>query len=185
MIKVSDCKYREVLDKSKQRGEVFFGCDQQFLNALLMKLKVIFCCHCTTQTVANEPPNEITTLAFRVPFGTRYISYSAVAILRPRNIAPQRHFESSYLRRMQEAIFMEAVFAKLAWRAGSVHGGSWAQVVFYMPNEEVLKKDDLSRELCFVLYGACHLIEDDKVKRVVRHDVIRRAQNLPVLRAHP
>ena len=26
-------------------------------------------------------------------------------------------------------------------------------------------------QLCFVLYGACHLIEDDKVKRVVRHDV--------------
>ena len=28
-------------------------------------------------------------------------------------------------------------------------------------------------QLCFVLYGACHLIEDDKVKRVVRHDVSR------------
>ena len=86
MIKVSDCKYREVLDKSKQRGEVFFGCDQQFLNALLMKLKVIFCCHCTTQTVANEPPNEITTLAPRVPFGTRLR-----LIFRSRDIATTQY----------------------------------------------------------------------------------------------
>ena len=45
------------------------------------------------------------------------------------------------------------------------------KVVFYMPNEEVFKKDDLSRELAFVLHGACHLIEEDKVARVVRHDV--------------
>ena len=45
------------------------------------------------------------------------------------------------------------------------------KVVFYMPNEEVFKKDDLSRELCLVLHGACHLLDEDKVKRVVRHDV--------------
>ena len=82
-IRVSQCKYLEVLEKCTHRGEIFFGCDQQFINALLMKLKV----------------------------------------------------------------------------------------VFYMPNEEILKKDDLARELCFVLNGACHLIEDEKVKRIVRHDV--------------
>ncbi len=40
-----------------------------------------------------------------------------------------------------------------------------------MPNEEVLKKGDLSRELCLVLYGACRLMEDEKVKRIVRDDV--------------
>ena len=45
------------------------------------------------------------------------------------------------------------------------------QVVFYMPNEEVLKKDDLSRELCFVLHGACLMMQEDRVKRVVRDDV--------------
>ena len=45
------------------------------------------------------------------------------------------------------------------------------KVVYYMPSEEVFKKDDLSRELCLVLHGACHLMDDDKVKRVVRDDV--------------
>jgi hypothetical protein len=40
-----------------------------------------------------------------------------------------------------------------------------------MPNEEVLKKGDLSRELCLVLHGACRLMEDEKVKRIVRDDV--------------
>ena len=40
-----------------------------------------------------------------------------------------------------------------------------------MPNEEVLKKGDLSRELCLVLHGACRLLEDEKVKRIVRDDV--------------
>jgi hypothetical protein len=46
-----------------------------------------------------------------------------------------------------------------------------AQVVYYMPHEEVFKKDEISRELCLVLHGACHLVEDDKVKRIVRDDV--------------
>ena len=45
------------------------------------------------------------------------------------------------------------------------------KVVYYMPSEEVFKKDEISRELCLVLQGSCHLIEDDKVKRVVRDDV--------------
>jgi len=45
------------------------------------------------------------------------------------------------------------------------------KVVYYMPNEEVLKKGDLSRELCLVLHGACRLMEDEKVKRIVRDDV--------------
>ena len=45
------------------------------------------------------------------------------------------------------------------------------QPVFCMPNEEIFKKDDLSRQLCFVLKGACHLMEDEKVKRIVRDDV--------------
>jgi hypothetical protein len=45
------------------------------------------------------------------------------------------------------------------------------RVVYYMPSEEVMRKGDLSRELCFVLHGACHLMEDDKIHRVVRHDV--------------
>lgn len=45
------------------------------------------------------------------------------------------------------------------------------KVVYYMPNEEIFKKDDLSRELCLVLQGACYLMDDDKVKRVVRDDV--------------
>jgi hypothetical protein len=48
------------------------------------------------------------------------------------------------------------------------------RVVYYMPGEEVMRKGDLSRELCFVLHGACHLMEDDKVQRVVRHDVRAR-----------
>lgn len=82
-IKVSNAKYRSVIDKCATRGQLFFGCDPQFLNALLMKLKV----------------------------------------------------------------------------------------VFYMTNEEVFRKDDLSRELCMVLHGACYLMDEDKVKRVVRHDV--------------
>ncbi len=45
------------------------------------------------------------------------------------------------------------------------------QPVFYMPNEEVIKKDDLSRELCLVLKGACICFQDDKVKKIVRDDV--------------
>ncbi len=43
--------------------------------------------------------------------------------------------------------------------------------VFFMPNEEIFKKDDLSRQLGFVLNGACYLMDDDKAKRVIRHDV--------------
>ena len=82
-IKVSNCKYRGVIDKCTGRGEVFFGCSPQFLNALIMKLKL----------------------------------------------------------------------------------------VFYMPNEEIFRKDDLSRQLGLVLKGACFLMEEDKVKRVVRDDV--------------
>ena len=82
-LKVSSCKYRGVIDKCTARGEVFAGCSAQFLNALLMKLSL----------------------------------------------------------------------------------------VFYMPNEEVYKKDDLSRHLSLVLHGSCNLVEDEKVKRVVRHDV--------------
>mmetsp|Transcript_52630 Transcript_52630/g.138160 ORF Transcript_52630/g.138160 Transcript_52630/m.138160 type:complete len:327 (+) Transcript_52630:1-981(+) len=90
MIKVSECKYRDVVEKCTARGEIFHGCEPQFLSALLMKLNV----------------------------------------------------------------------------------------VFYMANEEVFKKDDMSRELCFVLHGACTLMEDDKIKGVVRHDVPNMA---PVL----
>ncbi len=82
-LKVSSCKYRGVLDKCAARGEAFYGCSAQFLNAMLMKFLL----------------------------------------------------------------------------------------VFYMPNEEVYKKDDLSRQLSLVLHGACNLMEDDKVKRVVQHDV--------------
>ena len=82
-MKVCSCQFRGVLDKCTGRGEVFFGCSQQFLNALMMKLKL----------------------------------------------------------------------------------------VFYMPNEEVIKKDDLSRHLFLVLRGACHFLEDDKVKKIVRDDV--------------
>ncbi len=82
-IKVSNCKYRGVIDKCTTRGEVFFGCSAQFLNALVMKLSL----------------------------------------------------------------------------------------VFYMPNEEIFKKDDLSRQLGLVLKGACYLMDDDKVKRIVRDDV--------------
>jgi hypothetical protein len=40
-----------------------------------------------------------------------------------------------------------------------------------MPNEEVMTKGDLSRELCFVLHGACHVMQEDRIKRVVRDDV--------------
>ena len=82
-IKLSDCKYRGVLDKCTPRGQAFFGCEPLFLDALLMKLKV----------------------------------------------------------------------------------------VYYMPSEEVFKKGDISRELCFVLQGACHLMDEDKIKRVGRDDV--------------
>jgi hypothetical protein len=53
------------------------------------------------------------------------------------------------------------------------------QVVYYMPNEEVLKKGDLSRELCLVLHGACRLMEDEKVKRIVRDDVSPSESYLP------
>ena len=45
------------------------------------------------------------------------------------------------------------------------------KLVFYMPNEEIIKKDDLSRQLFLVLRGACHFLEDDKVKKIVRDDV--------------
>ena len=44
-------------------------------------------------------------------------------------------------------------------------------LVFYMPNEEIFKKEDLSRHLGLVLKGACYLMDDDKVKRIVRDDV--------------
>ena len=40
-----------------------------------------------------------------------------------------------------------------------------------MPNEEIFKKDDLARELALVNHGACYIYEDEKVSRVVRHDV--------------
>jgi hypothetical protein len=90
-IKLSDCKYRGVIEKCTPRGQIFHGCDAQFLNTLLMKLKV----------------------------------------------------------------------------------------VYFMPSEEVFKKDEISRELCLVLHGACHLIEDDKVKRVVRDDVRQPTTFLP------
>ena len=82
-IKVSNCKYRHVIDRCTTRGEVFHGCNHQFLNTLLMKLKL----------------------------------------------------------------------------------------VFFMPNEEIFKKDDLARELTLVHHGACYIYEDEKVSRVVRHDV--------------
>ena len=82
-IKVSNCKYRNVIERCTARGEVFHGCNRQFLNTLLMKLKL----------------------------------------------------------------------------------------VFYMPHEEIFKKDDLARELAMVHYGACFIYEDEKVSRVVRHDV--------------
>ena len=80
---MSSCKYKSVIDRCTARGEAFYGCNPQFLNTMLMKLKL----------------------------------------------------------------------------------------VFFMPNEEVFKKDDLSRELALVHYGACSIFEDDKVARVVRHDV--------------
>ena len=41
-IKLVDCKYRGVIEKCTPRGQIFFGCDPQFLNALLMKLQVRF-----------------------------------------------------------------------------------------------------------------------------------------------
>jgi hypothetical protein len=44
-------------------------------------------------------------------------------------------------------------------------------LVFYMPNEEIFKKDDLSRQLGLVQKGACYIMDEDKVKRVVRDDV--------------
>jgi hypothetical protein len=45
------------------------------------------------------------------------------------------------------------------------------KLVFFMPNEEIFKKDDLARELALVHHGACFIYEDEKVSRVVRHDV--------------
>ncbi len=45
------------------------------------------------------------------------------------------------------------------------------KLVFFMPNEEVFKKDDLARELALVHHGACYVYEDEKVSRVVRDDV--------------
>jgi len=82
-VKVSECKYRAVIDKCAARGDAFYNCEEQFLNTMLLKLKV----------------------------------------------------------------------------------------VFYMPGEEIIRKGDLSRELLFVSNGACQIMEDDKVKRVIRHDV--------------
>ena len=43
-------------------------------------------------------------------------------------------------------------------------------IVFLMPSEEVFKKGDMARELCFVYRGACSIVSDDKVKRVIHHD---------------
>jgi len=40
-LKVADCKYRYVIDKCMLRGNVFFNCDNNFLSALLVKLKVV------------------------------------------------------------------------------------------------------------------------------------------------
>ncbi len=54
------------------------------------------------------------------------------------------------------------------------------RVVYYMPGEEVMRRGDLGRELCLVLHGACHLMEDDKVLRVVRHDVRAHPPSMPV-----
>ncbi len=82
-IKVSNCKYRGLLDRCTVRGEIFNGCNPQFLNTMIMKLKL----------------------------------------------------------------------------------------VFFMPNEEIFKKDDLARELALVHHGACFIYDDEKVSRVVRHDV--------------
>ena len=45
------------------------------------------------------------------------------------------------------------------------------KLVFYMPNEEIIKKEDLSLQLCLVLKGSCLILEDDNVKRIVRDDV--------------
>ena len=70
------------------------------------------------------------------------------------------------------------------------------KLVFYMSNEEIFKKDDLSREFALLLQanksfnlecrgllfyirrlsiahlqGACYMMDEDKVKRIIRHDV--------------
>jgi hypothetical protein len=45
------------------------------------------------------------------------------------------------------------------------------KLVFYMPNEEIIKKDDLSLQLCLVLKGTCLVLEDEKVKKIIRDDV--------------
>jgi ankyrin repeat protein len=44
------------------------------------------------------------------------------------------------------------------------------RLVFLMPNEQIFKKGDLPRELCFVFRGACAILNDEKVKRVLHHD---------------
>jgi hypothetical protein len=89
-IKVANFKYRSVVAGCTARGQVFAGCNLQFLNALLTRLRV----------------------------------------------------------------------------------------VFLMPGEEVFKKGDLSRELALVLHGACTVMNDDKVKRVVRNDVAEHSSAL-------
>ena len=97
------------------------------------------------------------------------------------------------------------------------------KLVFYMSNEEIFKKDDLSREFALLLQvssclernwihknhtlahrelsfdfyysignlqltqGACYLMDEDKVKRIIRHDVssptslLRSEPKFPVL----
>lgn len=81
-IKVANSKFRSVMERCTARGQVFSGCNQQFLNALLTRLSI----------------------------------------------------------------------------------------VFLMPSEEIFKKGDMARELCFVYRGACSILSEDKVKRVVHHD---------------
>ena len=81
-IKVANSKFRSVMERCTSRGQVFSGCNAQFLNALLTKLRI----------------------------------------------------------------------------------------VFFMPGEAIFKKGDMGRELCFVYRGACSVMSDDKVKRVVHHD---------------
>ena len=81
-IKVASSKFRSVIDRCTSRGQALSGCNTQFLNALLTRLRV----------------------------------------------------------------------------------------VFFMPGEEIFKKGDMARELCFVYRGSCSIMSDDKVKRVVHHD---------------
>lgn len=45
------------------------------------------------------------------------------------------------------------------------------KLVFYMPSEEIIKKDDLSHQLCLVLKGTCIFLDNDRVKKIVRDDV--------------